>query len=251
MFYDAAKVFNLAERYQMPVIHLIDKTMANCSQTYSVFDYRKLKIDRGQLLTEKELEGKNYQRFHFTETGVSPRVLLGTKNGVHWYTGDEHNEFGHISEEPFNRRNMVEKRMKKLELVQKEVPIDDKLKLYGDTSSENIVISWGSPKGAIIESMDMLKQEGFKIGFLQVRLIHPFPTEEVKKVLEGKKRIIDVENNFLGQLDSVAKEATGIPANYHVLKYTGRPMTTTEVYNALKAILTDKAKKREVLTFGS
>lgn len=250
-FYDAAKVFNLAERYQMPVIHLIDKAMANCSQTYSVFDYRKLKIDRGQLLTEKELEGKNYQRFHFTETGVSPRVLLGTKNGVHWYTGDEHNEFGHISEEPFNRRNMVEKRMKKLELVQKEVPIDDKLKLYGDTSSENIVISWGSPKGAIIESMDMLKQEGFKIGFLQVRLIHPFPTEEVKKVLEGKKRIIDVENNFLGQLDSVAKEATGIPANYHVLKYTGRPMTTTEVYNALKAILTDKAKKREVLTFGS
>jgi 2-oxoglutarate ferredoxin oxidoreductase subunit alpha len=250
-FYDAAKVFNLAEKYQMPVIHLLDKAMANCSQTYSVFDYGKFKIDRGQLITEKAVEGKDYKRFRLTETGVSPRVLLGTKNGVHWYTGDEHNEIGHISEEPFNRRSMVEKRIKKLELVQKEVPFEDKLKFYGDTGSENVVISWGSPKGAIIESIDKLKQEDFNISFLQVRLIHPFPAEEVKKILEGKKRIIDVENNFSGQLGSVIKEATGIAANYHVVKYTGRPMTTTEVYDALKAILTDKANERMVLMFGS
>jgi 2-oxoglutarate ferredoxin oxidoreductase subunit alpha len=250
-FYDAAKVFNLAEKYQMPVIHLLDKAMANCSQTYPVFDYGKFKIERGELLTEKDLEGKEYRRFHFTETGVSPRVLLGTKNGVHWYTGDEHNEIGHISEEPFNRRLMVEKRMKKLELVAKEVPVEDKLKFYGDTSSENIVVSWGSPKGAIIESLEKLKQEGFNIGFIQVRLIHPLPAEEVKKALEGKKRIIDVEDNFSGQLGGIIKEATGIAPNYHVLKYTGRPMTTTEVYDALKAILTGKASEREVLIFGA
>jgi 2-oxoglutarate ferredoxin oxidoreductase subunit alpha len=250
-FYDAAKVFNLAEKYQMPVIHLLDKAMANCSQTYKVFDYGKFKIDRGEMLTEKDLEGKEYKRFRFTETGVSPRVPLGTKNGVHWYTGDEHNEVGHISEEPFNRVKMVEKRMRKLELVQKEVPDEDKLKFYGDTASENIVVSWGSPKGAILEALDMLKQEGLSVGFMQVRLIHPLPTEQVKKALEGKKRVIDVENNFLGQLGGVIKEATGIAPTHHVLKYTGRPMTTTEVYNALKKILTGKAAEREVLMFGS
>jgi 2-oxoglutarate ferredoxin oxidoreductase subunit alpha len=146
---------------------------------------------------------------------------------------------------------MVEKRMKKLELVAKEVPVEDKLKFYGDTSSENIVVSWGSPKGAIIESLETLKQEGFSIGFMQVRLLHPLPAEEVKKALEGKKRIIDVEDNFSGQLGGIIKEATGIAPNYHVLKYTGRPMTTTEVYNALKAILTGKASEREVLMFGA
>lgn len=250
-FYDAAKVFNLAEKYQMPVIHLLDKAMANCSQTYPVFDYGKFKIERGELLTERDLEGKEYRRFRFTETGVSPRVVLGTKNGVHWYTGDEHNEIGHISEEPFNRRHMVEKRMKKLELVAEEVPVEDKLKFYGDTSSENIVVSWGSPKGAIIESLNMLKQEGFSIGFIQVRLLHPFPAEEVKRALTGKKRIIDVEDNYAGQLGGIIKETTGIAPNYYVLKYTGRPMTTTEVYEALKAILTGKASEREVLTFGA
>jgi 2-oxoglutarate ferredoxin oxidoreductase subunit alpha len=250
-FYDAAKVFNLAEKYQMPVIHLLDKAMANCSQTFPVFDYSKFKIDRGEYLSDKDLEGKEYLRFKFTETGISPRVMLGTKNAVHWYTGDEHNEKGHISEEPLNRVLMMEKRMKKLNLVEKEVPLEDKLTLFGDQASENIVISWGSPKGAIIEALNLLNEEGLKVGFLQVRMIIPFPTDLIKKLLGGKKRVIDVEDNFNGQLGEVIKEKTGISPNFHILKYTGRPMTTTEVYDAIKAILTGKAVERQVLMFGS
>jgi 2-oxoglutarate/2-oxoacid ferredoxin oxidoreductase subunit alpha len=250
-FYDAAKVFNLAEKYQMPVIHLLDKAMANCSQTFPVFKYDKFKIDRGQMLTEKDIEGKEYRRFQFTETGVSPRVPLGTKNGLHYYAGDEHNPMGHISEEPLNRRLMMEKRMKKLDLVEKEVPIEDKLAFFGEETSENIVVSWGSPKGAIIEALDMLKEEGLNAGLLQVRMILPLPVEEIKKALEDKKRVIDIEHNFSGQLGQVIKEKTGIAPNYYILKYTGRPMTTTEVYDALKAVITGNAAKRQVLMFGS
>ncbi len=239
-FYDAAEAFNLAEKYQMPVIHLIDKAMANCSQTYPVFKYDSFKIDRGEIVTESELEGKEYRRFKFTETGISPRAFLGTKNGVHWYTGDEHNEFGHISEEPINRRLMMEKRFKKLDLASKEIPFEKKVNFYGERNSENMVVSWGSPKGAILESIDLLKEEGFSLGFMQMRMISPFASAEIKKMLEDKKRIIDVEDNYLGQLGSVIKEETGIAPNFYILKYTGRPMTTTEVYNALKAVLMDK-----------
>ena len=250
-FYDAATAFNLAEKYQMPVIHLIDKAMANCSQTYPVFEYGNFKIDRGEVLTEKDLEGKEYRRFKITENGISPRVFLGTKNGVHWYTGDEHNEFGHISEEPLNRRLMMEKRMKKLDLVDKEVPFEEKMNFYGDKDSENIVVSWGSPKGAIIESLSILKQEGLSCGFMQLRMLHPLPSANVKEVLKNKKRIIDVEGNYLGQLGSVIRERTGISPTHYILKYTGRPMTTTEVYDAIKAVLVGKAAERQVLMFGS
>jgi 2-oxoglutarate ferredoxin oxidoreductase subunit alpha len=250
-FYDAAKAFNLAEKYQMPVIHLIDKAMANCSQTYPLFDYGGFKIDRGNMLTEKDLEGKEYKWFQFTETGVSPRAALGTKNAVMWYTGDEHNEQGHISEDPLNRRLMMEKRMKKLDLVEKEVSNEDKMNFYGDKTAESVVVSWGSPKGAIIESLNMLKEEGLSLGFLQMRMLLPLPVEAVKRVLAGRKRIIDVEDNYTGQLGGVIREKTGINPNYHVLKYTGRPTSTTEVYEALKAILTGKASERTVLMFGN
>jgi 2-oxoglutarate ferredoxin oxidoreductase subunit alpha len=250
-FYDAAKAFNLAEKYQMPVVHLIDKAMANCSQTYPVFDYGGFKIDRGALLTEKDLEGKEYNRFQFTETGVSPRAPLGTRNAVQWCTGDEHNQSGHISEEPLNRTLMMEKRMKKLDLVDREVPVEEKLNFYGDKTSESVVVSWGSPKGAIIESIDMLKEEGLSLGFLQLRMLHPLPIEAVKRNLAGVKKIIDVEDNYTGQLGGVIREKTGISPKYYILKYTGRPTSTTEMYNALKAILTGSASERQVLLFGN
>jgi 2-oxoglutarate ferredoxin oxidoreductase subunit alpha len=250
-FYDAATAFNLAEKYQMPVIHLIDKAMANCSQTYQVFDYGGFKIDRGSLLTEKDLEGKEYKRFRFTETGVSPRAALGTKNVLMWYTGDEHNESGHISEEPFNRTLMMEKRMKKLELIDQEVPAEEKMNFYGDKDSENVVISWGSPKGAIIESINILKEEDLSLGFLQLRMLHPLPIEAVKRKLAGRRRIIDIEDNYTGQLGGIIREKTGISPKNYILKYTGRPTSTTEVYHALKIILTEKVPERQVLTFGS
>jgi 2-oxoglutarate ferredoxin oxidoreductase subunit alpha len=250
-FYDAARSFNYAERFQLPVIHLIDKAMANCSQTYPLFDTGHFKIQRGQILDETNLKDASYKRFRFTETGLSPRVLLGTKNGVHWYTGDEHNEFGHISEEPLNRIKMVEKRMKKLELVDREIPVEEKVSFFGDEGSENLVVSWGSPKGAILEAMEMLKAEGLSIGFMQLRMLHPLPKEYVANALKSARKIIDVESNYLGQLAGILREATGIQANFYILKYTGRPMTTTEVYVALKKILRGEAPDRQVLTYGS
>ncbi|HUK84733.1 MAG TPA: 2-oxoacid:ferredoxin oxidoreductase subunit alpha [Candidatus Acidoferrum sp.] len=250
-FYDAAEVFNLAEKYQVPVIHLLDKGMANCSQTYPVFDYANIKIDRGEIVTEKELESQEYKRFRFTETGVSPRAFLGTKNAVHWYSGDEHNESGNINEEPIIRRKMMEKRMKKLELVDKEVPLDMKVNFFGDQNSENIVVSWGSPKGAIIESINQLKDEGFSIGYVQVRMIHPLPSAYLKQILKGKKRLIDIEENITAQLGGIITQYTTIKPNYYILKYTGRPFMTTEVYQAIKKVLTDNAPERQVLTLGA
>jgi 2-oxoglutarate ferredoxin oxidoreductase subunit alpha len=250
-FYDAAVAFNYAERYQLPVIHLIDKAMANSSQTYPVFDVGKFKIERGDIVGETELQGQAYKRFSFTETGVSPRVFLGTRNGVHWYTGDEHNELGHISEEPLNRDMMVEKRMRKLEMIDRKIPVEEKINFFGDKNCKNVIVSWGSPKGAILESLSRLSAEGFSLGFMQLRMLHPFPKQHVVDALRTAEKIIDVENNCLGQLGGIIKEETGVSPNFYVLKYNGRPMSTTEVYDALSRILRGQASRRQVLTYGS
>ena len=249
-FYDAANAFNYAEKYQLPVIHLIDKALGNSSQTYAFFDSGQFEIQRGDILDETKLQDE-YKRFKFTESGISSRVLLGTKNGIHWYTGDEHNEFGHISEEPTNRTLMVEKRMKKLEVIEKEVPIEEKVNFFGDRNAKNMIVSWGSPKGAIIEAFQKLSEEGFSLGFIQVRMVHPLPKEHMTNMLQGAQKIIDVEMNYSGQLGGIIREKTGISMNFYILKWNGRPMTTTEVYDAIKLILFDKAPKRQVLTYGS
>ncbi len=250
-FFDAAKAFNYAERYQMPVIHLIDKAMANSTQSYTVFDLSHVKMNRGKLASSRDTQSGEYKRFKFTDSGVSPRAFLGTEGVVMWYTGDEHNELGHVSEEPLNRNMMMEKRMKKLETAQKEIPLKEKLNFFGREDAENLVVSWGSPKGAILEAVEMLKKEGFELAFLQVRLIHPLPEAKIGEILGKARTRIAVEMNFSGQLAGIISEKTGIFMDYYILKYNGRPMTTTEVYEALSKILRGEAPKRQVLTYGS
>jgi len=254
-FYDAALSFNYAERFQMPVIHLIDKALANSSNTYPTFDISNMRIDRGELLDPTELqrlvqERGQYKRFQLTESGISPRIPLGTAGTVFWNTGDERDESGHICENSTNRTKMMEKRMRKLELVERGIPASEKLNFFEEDGAAT-VISWGSPKGAIIEAENRLKAEGINVNFLQVRLIHPFPTEDVSRLLGRAKKIIDVEMNYSGQLAGIVREETGIPIDDLVLKYNGRPMTSDEVYDAIRNVLSGKSTKRQVLMHGS
>ncbi|MDH5634703.1 MAG: 2-oxoacid:acceptor oxidoreductase subunit alpha, partial [Candidatus Bathyarchaeota archaeon] len=192
-FFDAAKAFNYAERYQVPVIHLVDKALANSTQSYKVFDLNQVEIDRGKIVSGWNVQGGGYKRFQFTESGVSPRAFLGTRGVVMWHTGDEHNEFGHISEEPLNRNMMMEKRMRKLDLAHKEIPPEEKFNFFGRENADTVVVSWGSPKGAILEAREMLAKEGVEIAFLQVHVIHPFPKEVIAENLRKAKKKIAVE----------------------------------------------------------
>jgi 2-oxoglutarate/2-oxoacid ferredoxin oxidoreductase subunit alpha len=254
-FYDAALAFNYAERFQMPVIHLLDKALANSSNTYTSFNTSGIMIQRGQLLAPDDLQKLvrdqgHYKRFELTESGISPRIPLGTAGTVFWNTGDERDEMGHITEHPTTRTKMMEKRMKKLELVEKEVPASEKYNLFGRTDDAPLVISWGSSKGAILESKETLEAEGIKINFLQARMIHPFPTSDFSELLQRAKRIIDVEMNYSGQLAGIIREKTGIKIEDLILKYNGRPMTSDEVYLGIKNVLAGKAPKRQVLTHG-
>ncbi len=250
-FYDAARAFNYAERYQTPVIHLTDKAIANSSKSCLMFDTNLIKIERGQLLTEADVSGKEYRRFRFTESGISPRVPLGTPGVVFWNTGDEHNELGHITENPAMRTRMVEKRMKKLKLADKEIPPRERVNFFGDEDAPVTIVSWGSPKGAILEAMERLRRENYKINFLQIRMPHPLPKEYIVKVLGKATKRIDVEGNYSAQMAGIIREETCIPMDYFVLKWNGRPMTSDELYNAFLLILQDKAPVRQVLTYGS
>ncbi len=259
-FYDVCKAFNFSEKYQVPVIHLLDKAMANADQTCRMFDPGRVKIERGILIKGKmkESETEGFKRFKFTETGVSPRPAIGTKGGISWYTGDEHDEKGHISDDPNNRDMMMEKRMRKLDVAAREIPIEDKLVFHGPADAPITVVSWGSTKGAVLDAMDALReQDGLLVNFLQVRLLSPFPSEEIAKALSRSKKLVDIEMNYSGQFAGLLREKTGITVDHLVVKYNGRPMSCEEIYDALKQIapsptrVNGPAPKRLVLRNGA
>lgn len=252
-FYDTMKVFNFADRYQMPVIHMLDKAMANSLITCKNFNVKKIAIDRGlrvKQITEKDKGvADNYLRFKLSNNPISPMVVLGTKNAIFWNSGDEHTEEGHITEDPEIRVQMMDKRMTKLDVAIKEIPDEDKAAAYG--SGDTVIISWGSTKGAILDAMDILAAEGMRVKYIQVRLMHPFPSELVKSMLKDAKTVIDIEMNYTGQLGSLVRQHTGLEANYHIVKYNGRPMSLDEVYNSVKRIIRGDAPRRQVLKSGA
>ena len=245
-FYDTAKCFNYAENFQLPVIHMMDKFIASTVATVKRFDPKKITIERGKLL--EKIDTQDYKRFAPSPDGLSPRSRLGLENGIFWNTGDESDEYGHISEDPGNRITMMDKRASKLVLALKTMPKEDQAANFG--VSEFCVVSWGSTKGPILDAIEMLKKEGLSVGFIQIKLLQPFPTDYLKSLLKGTKTIIDIEANQSGQLGSLLNEHLDHKVDYYILKYTGRSMTCTEIYDSLKKILQNKAEKKQVLTYG-
>jgi 2-oxoglutarate ferredoxin oxidoreductase subunit alpha len=233
---DAIWAFNLAEKYQTPVIHLVEKALANA---YSIVDLDEL---GGDIEIERSTIGDDNERFKFTDSGISPRLLLG--ESTVYYTGDEHNTFGHISEDPVNRVKMYEKRMRKLETADKEIPEEKRYNVYGDLDSKYAIVTWGSPKGAVLDAVEELDQ---KFAVIQLRMFNPFP-KTVKKLLEDKDLIIDIEGNYEAQAAILLKQY-GVEVTNYILKWNGRPMGRDEVRDGILSAI--KGEKRVVLNAGS
>jgi 2-oxoglutarate ferredoxin oxidoreductase subunit alpha len=239
-FWDAIWALNLAERYQTPVIHLLEKAIANSYVVTEESNFRgEYVIDRGKLVRP---ETDYFPRFQVTEDGISPRVRLG-EAGV-FYSGDEHNEWGHITEASANRRTMYEKRMRKLETADREIPEEKRVNVFGE--GDYAVVTWGFTRGAILDVLDELQAMG--VMAIQVRMFSPYPRNLMRKLLQGKKAIIALEGNYQAQGAEVMTEQTGVFPTHYVLKYNGRLITSDEVVEGVKRAL--KGERRVVLSAG-
>ena len=245
-FYDAAAAFNYAERYQTVVVHILDKSLSSKTMSVPPYDLEQIHIDRGEVasLNGAGEPGSLYPRFAPTESGITPRPLLGMAGGMHWLTGGEHTQYGRVTEDPVIREQQMEKRMRKLETAAREIPLEEKLQVYGDPEADFTVLSWGSNKGAIVEAIEMLAEEGLAARLIQVRIMSPFPAAELEEVLATAKPLVGVEANFSGQLAQVLRQHTGIACDKLVVKYNGRPMAGRRLHETFKTIMdgTDETK---------
>ena len=226
-FYAGWRAFNLAEKYQCPVIILTDNFLANAVRTVerTDFHFEAVRVDRGQLLTEEELDrwSGEYKRYAITETGISPRAIPGHPRAVFLASSDEHTEDGHFEDEdPENRVRMVQKRLRKLEVAVEEMCPPA---LYGPEQAGVTFVGWGSSYGALREAVDQLNQGGHEANFLHFSDLWPFPEQRVRPILESARRLVAVENNATAQLARFLRACTGIQVDDTILRYDGRPFS--------------------------
>ena len=238
-FFDAVESLNLAEEYQCPVILLTDLQLSLGKQTVEPLDFSKVEIRRGKLDLNAELVADgpdgNFKRYRVTEDGISPRVVPGMKNGLHHMTGVEHSEIGRPSEAPKNRKEQMDKRFRKLQNLKVKNPVHKNVK---HDEADVLVLGFNSTRGGIEEAMVRLENDGLKVNHAQVRLIHPFPVEEIQPLVDSAKKVVVVEHNATGQLTQILKLNVGNHNKVEsLLKYDGNPFLPSEIYNSIKELL--------------
>lgn len=230
-FYATQIAFNLAEKYQLPVFILSDKFLSESDKSEEFFDTKRVKIEREGMLTNAELSKlKEYKRYAFTKSGISPRSIPGQKSGIYNANSDEHEQFGYSSEDAENRARMMEKRLLKLEGVLKEIPGPI---LYGPEKADLTLVAWGSTKGPILEAIKLFAKNKIKVSLLHFMFVYPFPVKKAMEQMSKAKKLVLIENNATGQLGSLIQENIGTEIEQKLLKFSGRPFYPSEIYKYL------------------
>ncbi len=227
------EAFNFAEEFQISVIILTDKQIAEALYTQEPYDLKITKIKRGLLVTdpEKLKKLKSSDRYAANaKNGISPRWLPGAEAATYVAQGDEHNADGTVDETAANAKAQLEKRMKKVEALKTALPEPE---LFGSQEPEVLLVGWGSTKSVILDVLKSDELKDKKIGYLHFTHLWPLKTETFMTLAKSTKKIILIEGNYQGQLGQLLKQETGIHITDKILKYDGRPFFYDELLHQI------------------
>ena len=220
------KAFNLTQKYHVPVFILTDQYLVDSYYNISSLDHESLKIINHIIKTDKD-----YERYRFSENGVSPRGIPAYGEGLVDADSHTHDEYGVITEDPYLRNKTVEKRFKKLELIKKDaIPPE----FIGNEDYKYLIVSWGSNYYLIKEALEILNRDD--IAFLFFKQIYPIHKTVLNYLIKAEIKI-SIEQNPTGQFAKLLENETHINMNHRILKYSGYVFSVEEIVNKLKKII--------------
>lgn len=125
-------------------------------------------------------------------------------------------------------KSNFEKRMANVRDIENEAKEFEMIKVYGNDKSKNLILSWGSTKGAILDALNEVDAK-----FVQVLYMNPFPTKQISEEIKNAKKVIVVENNSESPLSRLIAEKTGVILENKILRYDGRPFFVDELVEEL------------------
>jgi 2-oxoglutarate ferredoxin oxidoreductase subunit alpha len=241
-FWKTVEAFNLAEKYNTPVYLVSDLAMAVTEQTFppEAFDMDAVEIDRGRVVDDDTIDEWQNEKGQFkphalTDDGVSPRAFPGTVGGAHMSTGLEHDELGRRTEDTDMRIEQVDKRTRKVETAKERE--DWSPREFGNPESDQLVVSWGSNEGALIEAIDMLESDGVDVRFISVPYI--FPRPDLSEEINDADDVVVVECNQTGQFADVL-EHDALRRVKRINKYDGVRFKADELADEIRAALAEE-----------
>lgn len=224
-FYLTRKAFSLADRYQVPVFVLTDQYLLDSYYNIPSLEIPDASCDRFIVKTDPA-----YKRYALTYDGLSPRGIPGYGEGFVVADSDEHDEEGHITENLELRTKMVDKRMKKYDLIKKEAVLPS---LYGSEDYDTLVLCWGSTGCAVREALE--RTEGNRLAALHFSQVYPLHADTERYLKKAKRRIV-LESNATAQFGALLSSTMDTKVDTSILKYNGLPFSVEEVAERIREI---------------
>ncbi len=224
---------NLAEKWRLPVLLLLDQALCQNTTTSPRFDLGAVRIERGARIAPSDVAGMTeYKAYKLTEDGISPYAPPGTPGLWAEITGNEHDEWGHVSVNTGNRVRMMRKRMEKMVRARADLPPP---RLFGDPHAKIGLIGYGSTSGPIRETQTILAARGVATRYFQARTVYPVPVAELDEFLKGVDVAYLVEHNYTGQFARLVREH--LPWHHtklrSILKFDGSSFRTPEIIGSI------------------
>lgn len=208
------KAFDVADKFQIPVIILTDQYFVDSKYQTEMFE--TMPEEPPQYIVKTD---ETYERYAGESSGISPRGIPGYGSGYVHVDSDEHDTQGRITERADVRKKMMEKRLGKIRQLQKE---SIEPKLQGSKDYSILLVGWGSTLSAIEEARKQINDDRISfLHFSQVYPLHPKTTQLLKKA----KYIITIENNATAQFAALIEKETGSHVHAYILQYTGHPFS--------------------------
>ncbi|MFQ5959565.1 MAG: 2-oxoacid:acceptor oxidoreductase subunit alpha, partial [Alphaproteobacteria bacterium] len=236
----AGKACEMAERFQTPVIVLIDLYLSNRLETVVLPEKIPFEANSAKGLSQHD-RSQPYQRFAIADDWVSPRAVPGEEGGIHTVTGLEHNEAGRPNDQPEIHERMSEKRHRKLKAAVDHPGITIS-KRFGDEGKVDVgVISWGSTFGEALEATLRAREEGIRCAAMKVVMLSPLPVEEIKAFCADCREIVVCELNYEGQFANLLTAAMARPV-HRINSVPGIPMPVGRILAGIRRLA--KGKRR-------
>jgi 2-oxoglutarate ferredoxin oxidoreductase subunit alpha len=231
------KAFDIADRYQGPVLVMSDLDFGMNQWMTKPFEYPDMPMDRGKVLWEQDMEKLTSDWGRYLDIdgdGIGYRTLPGNKHpgAAYFARGTGHNEYGRYSEDPVIWEKNLLRLKKKIETIRALLPKPEIITVPG---AEIGIIGFGSTDPAIREAVEYLGKKGVKVDTLRLRALPA--SKEVKDFIENHRMIYVVELNRDGQLRVILQSEfpEGASRLRSLAHLDGLPLSTNWLVNALNA----------------
>ena len=233
-FETAFEACKIALEFMVPVVLLSDGYIANGSEPWKLPDLDKLSKINTKII--KDTKDENFFPYKRDEkTLARDWALPGTAGLEHRIGGLEKADgTGSVCYEPDNHHHMVELRQQKIDIISEFIP---NVEPYGNDNGELLILGWGGTYGAIRAAVEKAIKNNLSVSHIHLKHINPLPKNLGEVLLKYNKVLIPEIN--LGQLSPIIRSKYLIDTlNYN--RVSGKPFTTSDIYNKILEILEDK-----------